>query len=123
MHAGHDEVTDFTADKRSFLLALTETTAVLCVTSGLAVSMLRYCSLYGLSVPGDLAVTGINDHELYKDVSPSLTTVRIPVIEDARVCIGTFISLLEGKQKRIELESKPSLVVRKSVSRPSSLGK
>jgi DNA-binding LacI/PurR family transcriptional regulator len=90
-------------------------TAILCVNDFMAIGVLRELRDQGLSVPGDVSVTGFDDIRLAEFTSPALTTAHIP-----RERIGTLIyealvpepgrSAETGQEILIE----PALVVRES---------
>ncbi len=50
----------------------------------------------GLSVPGDVAVTGFDDIEAASLISPPLTTVHNPAFEIGRACGRLFLDRLSG---------------------------
>jgi hypothetical protein len=37
-----------------------------------------------IAVPGDLAIVGFNDQEITSEISPSITTIRVPRYEIGR---------------------------------------
>jgi len=90
-------------------------TAILCVNDFMAIGVLRELRDQGLSVPGDVSVTGFDDIRLAEFTIPALTTAHIP-----RERIGTLIyealvpepgrSAETGQEILIE----PALVVRES---------
>ncbi|QDL94685.1 LacI family DNA-binding transcriptional regulator (plasmid) [Paroceanicella profunda] len=49
---------------------------VICATDVIAGGVIFDCHRRGISVPGDLAVTGWGDYEIAAEILPSLTTVR-----------------------------------------------
>jgi LacI family transcriptional regulator len=53
-------------------------TAILCVNDFMAIGVLRELRDQGLSVPGDVSVTGFDNIRLAEFTSPALTTVHIP---------------------------------------------
>ena len=53
-------------------------TAMFCVNDLTAFGVMEYARERGISVPGDLSVTGYDDISLAKHASPPLTTVHIP---------------------------------------------
>ena len=67
------------------LAAGIEFTALVGVTGVVAIASIRALRRAGLSVPGDISVTGINDEEIASDFDPGLTTVRIPFEEVGRI--------------------------------------
>lgn len=72
-------------------------TAVLCLTDVLAQSALAAASDAGLSVPGDLAVVGFDDHPLALRTRPTLTTVRQDVDAKGRAAAKALLRLVAGR--------------------------
>ncbi|HUN47571.1 MAG TPA: LacI family DNA-binding transcriptional regulator, partial [Stellaceae bacterium] len=58
--------------------------AVFFATDVLAVGGLMECQHRGIAVPERLAIAGLGDLEIARELSPSLTTVRIPAYEIGR---------------------------------------
>ena len=68
---------------RSWLLALPKPTAVLAARDGRARQVLETCQLAGLSVPGDIAILGVDNEEmLCENTSPTLSSIQ-PDFEEA----------------------------------------
>jgi LacI family transcriptional regulator len=90
-------------------------TAILCVNDFMAIGVLRELRDQGLSVPGDVSVTGFDNIRLAEFTIPALTTLHIP-----RERIGALIyealvpepgrSVEAGQEVLIE----PALIVRES---------
>lgn len=57
------------------------TTAVLAVNDDMAIGCLAELRASGVSVPGQISVSGFDDVAVAEDLSPSLTTVRLPMAE------------------------------------------
>ncbi len=71
-------------------------TAVLCGNDVLAAGALRAAGAAGLSVPGDVSITGFDDIELAEIVTPPLTTVHVPHREMGRRAARFLVSLCNG---------------------------
>jgi LacI family transcriptional regulator, gluconate utilization system Gnt-I transcriptional repressor len=70
------------ADGLRALLALPERPrAVFCGTDVIASGAIFGCARMGVAVPNDVAIAGYDDLEIAGQMSPSLTTVRIPRFE------------------------------------------
>ncbi|WP_210341637.1 LacI family DNA-binding transcriptional regulator [Rhizobium setariae] len=69
--------------------------AIMFSSDVLASGALLECVRRGISVPGDIAITGFGDFELARHLNPSLTTVAVPAAEIGREA-GRL--LLEGMQ-------------------------
>ncbi|MEX3015974.1 LacI family DNA-binding transcriptional regulator [Gymnodinialimonas hymeniacidonis] len=70
-------------------------TVVMCANDVLAVGAIKQAAKMGLSVPGDVSVTGFDDIELAQVTSPEIATVRIPHREMGRRAARSLIGLLE----------------------------
>jgi LacI family transcriptional regulator len=57
------------------------TTAVLALNDDMAIGCLSELRATGVSVPGEMSVSGFDDVAVAEDLSPSLTTVRLPMPE------------------------------------------
>ena len=91
-------------------------TAIVCVNDFMALGVLRELHDQGLSVPGDVSVTGFDNINLSEFTFPPLTTVNVP-----RELIGqTIFEALapEEGQPRVprEFVLHPELVIRDSTS-------
>ncbi|GAA1624813.1 LacI family DNA-binding transcriptional regulator [Nonomuraea maheshkhaliensis] len=86
--------------------------AVLAGNDAIAIGAMSAFRAAGLSVPGDVSVTGIDDIPLASDVTPRLTTVALPLAragaEAIRFAVGE-----RGPARRLVLEGR--LIVRDSV--------
>jgi LacI family transcriptional regulator len=70
-----------------------------------------------LRVPDDVSVVGIDDIEIAVHYTPSLTTVRQPLLKMGETAARTLIDELEGDVKEMpEILIEPELVVRKSTA-------
>lgn len=56
-------------------------TAVLALNDDMAIGVLSVLRARGVAVPGRISVTGFDDVAVAEDLSPSLTTVRLPMAE------------------------------------------
>ena len=68
----------FTLSPDRILALLNKSTAVVCYNDSLAVDLLEFCKLRGISVPGDISIVGIDDSMQAKICEVPLTTVRHP---------------------------------------------
>ncbi|WP_420397586.1 LacI family DNA-binding transcriptional regulator [Nioella sp.] len=71
-------------------------TAVMCGNDVLAVGALRAARQMGLSVPGDVSITGFDDIELAQLVEPPLTTVHVPHRDMGRMAARLLVQQLNG---------------------------
>ncbi|MCX7566367.1 LacI family DNA-binding transcriptional regulator [Sulfitobacter sp. F26169L] len=91
-------------------------TAVMCGNDVLAAGALRGARALGLAVPQDVSVTGFDDIELARIVTPPLTTVHVPHREMGTKAAIALIALVEGG------DSLPPTDLGVSIKRRESLG-
>jgi LacI family transcriptional regulator len=117
--AGEIEAADFTfaagraAGKKLF--AKNRPGAVLCANDLLAVGVMHELAGYGLDVPGDVAVVGMDDSELAEQCFPPLTSVNLGSAERGRRAAELLLARIEDNTRtprRIVVQ--PSLSVRRS---------
>lgn len=91
-------------------------TAVLALNDDMAIGILSVLRARGISVPGQVSVTGFDDVAVAGDLSPSLTTVRLPMGEMGEQAL--LLALKEpGTRPRKRLVG-AELVIRDSAGRP-----
>ncbi len=93
----------------------TELSAVMCSNDVLAVGALLRAKKMGLDVPRDISITGFDDIELARVVSPRLTTVHVPHREMGRRAAQELIALVEGKSLSRSVELQSTLEIRESL--------
>jgi LacI family transcriptional regulator len=72
-------------------------TAVLCGADIIAAGCLEAARSLGLSVPGDVAVSGFDDRSLATHTMPTLTTVQMPLREIGEAAAGLLFAIIEGR--------------------------
>jgi LacI family transcriptional regulator len=89
--------------------------AIVAANDLLAIGVIKAAREAGLSVPGDLAVTGMDDIELGRVFYPSLTSVSLGAGERGRVAAELLLGQLEepGRERRWVVVE-PHLVARES---------
>ena len=90
-------------------------TAVICGNDVLAVGALRQAREMGLQVPGDVSITGFDDIELARIVTPQLTTVHVPHREMGRKAAIELISMVEKTSPGVSVELDSSIQLRESL--------
>jgi LacI family transcriptional regulator len=78
---------------------------------------------YGLNLPEQLSVVGLDDIDLASKVNPALTTVALPRNQIGKLAMSMLLDLIEhsnGVEKR-KLEVGTSLVIRQSTTYPASV--
>jgi LacI family transcriptional regulator len=108
------DLQDGEAAINSALEASLSFTAAVCVRDAVAIGALRAIKAAGLKVPLDISVTGYDDEPFMGDLSPGLTTVRIP-FHDLGVAAAN-LALNDPKEKHIVLPVE--VVVRGSTAPP-----
>jgi DNA-binding LacI/PurR family transcriptional regulator len=100
---------------RELLRSGTAPTAILCVNDWIAIGAIRELRNRGLSVPGDVSVTGFDNITIAEFCCPSLTTIHIPRAEIGRLVVGALIPDASGVLSPArEIFLDPELVVRES---------
>lgn len=102
------------------LLALSEPpTAIFAGNDNQALGVYRTLWQHGLRVPDDMSVVGFDDLPYAALVTPTLTTVRQPLLEMGRVVTTMLLRLMAGEQVdsvRVELATR--LIARESCAAP-----
>lgn len=80
-----------------------------------AIGAMRYLTTHGIAVPGDIAIVGFGASNVSGLVTPSLSTVIMPLHEMGVTAFYTLLDLINGEphQQRI-VQASPELVVRES---------
>ena len=103
------------AAMRRLMEARTRPTVVMCGNDVLAAGALRGAKALGLRVPQDVSVTGFDDIELARVVTPTLTTVRVPHREMGTKAATALIALVEGAEPAPPTQLKINLQLRESL--------
>jgi DNA-binding LacI/PurR family transcriptional regulator len=92
-------------------------TALLAYNDISAIGAIHAIQESGRRVPDDVSVVGIDDIEIAVHYTPSLTTVRQPLLKMGEMAARTLIDELEGDVKELpEILIEPELVIRKSTA-------
>ncbi|MCH8686214.1 LacI family DNA-binding transcriptional regulator [Pedomonas mirosovicensis] len=91
-------------------------TAIFASNDDMAAGVLMAAHELGVSVPGDLSVSGFDDTQLASVVWPSLTTVRQPSCDMAHAAVGLLIDRLAGKKTASVVQLAYDMVVRGSTA-------
>ncbi|HKS47730.1 MAG TPA: LacI family DNA-binding transcriptional regulator [Amycolatopsis sp.] len=86
---------------------------VFAVNDVMAVGAMAACRDHGIALPGDLAIAGFDDITTLRDVTPSLTTVRLPLDQIGATALDLVITAEPGAKPRIR-RVKGSAVLRAS---------
>ena len=117
---------DFTTDggarvARRLLAGAGRPRGIVCANDLMAIGVLEAAAEAGLSVPGDVAVTGFDDIDAASLVRPRLTTVSNSARRHGQVCARLLLSRLGGEYTGLgRAESIPTkLVIRESTPGPA----
>ncbi|MDO5897515.1 LacI family DNA-binding transcriptional regulator [Agrobacterium sp. Azo12] len=92
-------------------------TAIFASSDQMAIGAISELRARGLSVPGDVSVTGFDDIIFANAFEPPLTTVRQPRQEMGRKAMALMVERLNGKRTAETIVMDTELVVRGSVAR------
>jgi LacI family transcriptional regulator len=92
-------------------------TAVCAANDLTAVGVLACLRDHGLRVPEDVSVAGFDDLPVARDVTPALTTIRVPMVEMGRQSMRLALRDSNAPYELVRLET--DLVVRQSVAAPT----
>ncbi|GAB3003180.1 LacI family transcriptional regulator [Amycolatopsis acidiphila] len=102
------------------LLALPDRpTAIIGANDSIALGVLAAVRESGLQVPKDVSVAGFDDLPFGLDAYPSLTTVRLPLLDAGRRA-GRIAAGLDQAEPGAVSTIRPELIVRDSVAGPAS---
>ena len=97
---------------RRVLQSHPDTTAVIALNDDMAIGCLSELRTAGVTVPTHISVTGFDDVAVAGDLSPALTTVRLPMVEMGARAVG--LTLKERGRRPRRLRVPAELVVRDS---------
>jgi LacI family transcriptional regulator len=97
-------------------------TAIICGNDILAIGALFEASALGLRVPEDISITGFDDLDLSREVSPALTTVHAPLEEMGRLTAAYLLTDQQTEEAPTHIELPTELVVRSSTGPVSGPG-
>jgi DNA-binding LacI/PurR family transcriptional regulator len=91
-------------------------TAVFCFNDIAAIGAIRALKDTGLAVPGDVSVVGFDDIQSAAYSTPSLTTVRQPLLEMGKRGAQILLERITDREKQFpaEIVMAPELVIRES---------
>lgn len=92
-------------------------TAVVAANDQMALGAVRALTVRGLSVPGDVSVTGVDDIPEAAFFTPPLTTVRVDFAAQGRAAVAELLGRITGTQVPATPSLQSALVVRESTTR------
>lgn len=100
------------AAMRTLLSTDTPPSAVICGNDVLAFGALFECQARGIAVPSKLSLTGFDDLELAAQISPPLTTMRVPSKEMGLQAAEYLLARLSGDSPPDRTELDVNLILR-----------
>jgi LacI family transcriptional regulator len=94
-----------------------EITAIFFGNDQMAAGGMRTLREAGLDVPNDISVVGFDDVFLAQYLTPSLTTVRQPLVDMGRAAAHLLLARLENDGREVVHRFDPELIERQSVAR------
>ncbi len=76
---------------------LTLPSALFCMNDTIAVGTIKAIQEKGLRVPGDISVISMDDIDIAQYMSPTLTTMHIPIADMGKITAKTLIERIEGE--------------------------
>lgn len=92
--------------------------AVFCVMDLLAAGVLLEAQRLGVTVPSELSVCGIDNHELGEAISPGLTTINLPTLELGKLAASSVLAAIANEKIPKSTSLPFELIVRGSTSTP-----
>ncbi|MEP1354092.1 MAG: LacI family DNA-binding transcriptional regulator [Tateyamaria sp.] len=93
----------------------TRPTVVMCGNDVLAAGAMRRARELGMSVPDDISITGFDDIELARILTPTLTTVHVPHREMGRRAAAELVRMVEQQSDGLSEQLESSLILRESL--------
>ncbi|MGJ8603809.1 MAG: LacI family DNA-binding transcriptional regulator [Marivita sp.] len=100
---------------QSLMQVPTPPSVIMCGNDVLAVGALRGAQDMGVSVPQDVSITGFDDIELARIVTPQITTVHVPHREMGRRAAAALIDMVEKRSTGVSVELDVSVQIRGSL--------
>ena len=72
-------------------------TAVVCTNDVFAVGAMIACRDQGVRIPDDMPITGVDNTDLGATQTPSLTSIRTPIVDIGRAAAEQLIARLERR--------------------------
>jgi LacI family transcriptional regulator len=95
--------------------------SIICYDDQIAVGALQACAALGRRVPDDVAITGCNDLPIASQVTPRLTTQRIPRYQMGAAAAQMLIERIGGDTTRAEVVFPHQLIIRESAPAPARI--
>lgn len=83
-----------------------------------AIGTIKAIEALGYHVPADFSVMGFDDISIIPYMSPQLTTVHNPIIQQGEEAVAQLIDLINGTKQGTSVELKGKLIVRETTGKP-----
>ena len=103
-----------------FLSLSDKPTAIICANDSMALGAINKLRQEGIEVPDAMSVVGFDDIDIARQVTPTLTTVAVPVDDIAGRAFDMLENLIEGRSlenRHVALEAR--LVIRETSQEPA----
>ncbi|MDD5622181.1 MAG: LacI family DNA-binding transcriptional regulator [Actinomycetota bacterium] len=114
---------DFTEDSgyesaKKLLKNNNKITGIFASSDNMAIGAMRFIKEIGLRIPDDISIVGYDDIKIASYISPSLTTIRVSILDMASIAVKSLINFIEKdiKSSRYNTVS-TELVIRQSSKR------
>jgi DNA-binding LacI/PurR family transcriptional regulator len=97
-------------------------TALFCLADSIAYGAYEAARELGLDIPGDVSVSGYDDHPMSALLTPALTTVDWNIDRIVRAAVRLVLAAIEGKPHRRRTVQEPRLCERGSTGAPAASG-
>lgn len=98
------------------------TTAIFASTFAIGMGVLRAARRLGVRIPRDMSLVALHDSELADFLSPTLTTIALPVDEMAHQAVDLLIELIDGASPgSVVVRTAPQLKLRGSTAPPRDI--
>jgi LacI family transcriptional regulator len=113
--------TDFTRDGGyegtvRLLESAPETSAIFALNDAMAIGVLAALRDYGAAVPDDIAVVGFDDIPIARDLTPAMTTVRLPMDVMGARAMQLALRRRAKEPRRVQMDA--TLITRDSAASP-----
>jgi DNA-binding LacI/PurR family transcriptional regulator len=94
-------------------------TAIICTSDAMAIACIDVLLGMGISIPGDVSISGIDDSKLSAHHSFQLTTVGHKVFEIGEIAAENLLEMIEHKEmdKKRQIILRPELMIRQTTAR------
>lgn len=111
---GHYNREDAAEATRSLLALRHIPSAIFVDNDTMAIGVLQVLKEMGIRVPSEMAVVGGDSIELSTVMTPTLTSIELPIYEISRTAVRLLIDLIEGRSDELSQVLPTKLVVRQS---------